>query len=150
MEGLLNFHSFSSDIGTSGQPTREQFAQIAAQGYTAVVNLAMHNSDNALTDEGGIVASLGMLYVHIPVPFGSPSATHLKTFVRIMDALADHKVLVHCAVNARVSAFMYKYLTLTKNVDDASATSPILKRWLPQMDTAWSSIIALTHADIST
>ena len=65
-----------------------------------------------------------------------------------MDALDGERVFVHCAVNARVSAFMYKYLTLRKLQSEAASTSPLLKQWLPQMDDAWKSIINLAAEDV--
>ena len=148
MEQPLNFYQITSNIGTSGQPTREQFQQIAEQGYSSVVNLAMHDSDNAIPEEGNIVTSFGMSYFHIPVPFDKPMAEHLKKFIFLMNTLRGEKVFVHCAVNARVSAFMYKYLTLAKGLDEESATTSILKRWLPQMDSTWQSIMGLSADDV--
>jgi len=148
MEGLLNFYQSTDSVGTSGQPTREQLEQIASGGYTAVVNLAMHDSDNAIPEEGNIVASLGMSYFHLPVPFEKPEATHLARFIRLMVALDGEKVFVHCAINARVSAFMYKYLTLAKGHDGENCKSPLLHLWLPQMDDAWRRILDLTAGDI--
>lgn len=107
MEQPLNFYQVTEDIGTSGQPTREQFADIARQGYSSVINLAMHDSDNAIPEEGNIVASLGLSYFHIPVPFDQPTAEHVKKFIRLMKVLEGEKIFVHCALNARVSAFVY-------------------------------------------
>ena len=148
MDQLLNFHQATADIGTSGQPTKEQFQNIAGQGYSSVVNLAMHNSDNAIPEEGNIVAALGMSYFHIPVPFDQPTAEHVKKFFRVMNALEGEKVFVHCAINARVSAFMYKYLTLREGRAEEASISPILKKWLPTMDGAWKSIMALDAVDL--
>lgn len=108
----------------------------------------MPDSDNAIPEEGNIVTALGMSYFHIPVPFEQPTAAHVKAFIRLMNALEGEKVFVHCAVNARVSAFMYKYLTLGRGQDDESSTSPLLKTWLPQMDDAWTAIMALSAKDI--
>lgn len=65
-----------------------------------------------------------------------------------MDALEGESVLVHCAVNARVSAFMHQYLTLRKGVASDRATSPLLERWRPSMDDAWRGIMALTLEEI--
>ena len=48
---------------------------------------------------------------------------------------------MHCAVNARVSAFMHQYLTLKKGISSAQATSPLLQKWLPEMDSNWKSIM---------
>ncbi len=148
LDTLLNFHQSTARIGTAGQPTPGQLELIAAEGYGAVVNLAMHNSDNAIANEGNLVASLGMAYIHLPVPFEAPTAGHLRKFIRVMDALEGEKIFVHCAINARVSAFMFKYLTLCKATSAADATSPLLKSWLPDMDPAWKTFLALSADDL--
>ena len=43
MDHFLNFIQLTDSFGTSGQPTAEQFADIAAAGYAAVVNLAVRD-----------------------------------------------------------------------------------------------------------
>lgn len=143
MKDILNFHQATENIGTGGQPTPDQLSEVAAANYSVVVNVAMHDSDGAIPEEGSIVASLGMQYIHIPVPFAAPSAEHLKAFFKVMDAFETEKIFVHCAVNARVSAFVYKYLTLKKGMSSERATSPLLKKWLPVMDSHWQSILDL-------
>ena len=148
MNDLLNFHQITDFVGTSGQPTNEQFQTIAKSGYKVVVNLGMHDSDNVLTEEGNIVASIGMNYIHIPVPFDAPSASHLKDFFNVMNAFEGKKIFVHCVVNARVSAFMYQYLTLIKGLDTDTSTSPLLEKWLPSMDGNWKSILELSLEEI--
>lgn len=149
MEQLLNFCQLTENVGTAGQPTKEQLRTIADQGYANVVNLAMHDSDNAIKDEGNLVAAMGMSYFHLPVPFDKPTAEHVKKFIGLMNLLNGEKVFVHCAVNARVSAFMYKYLTLERGMTTEMSTSPLLKQWLPKMDDAWKSIMNLNAQDIN-
>ena len=148
MEGLFNFCQIAKNVGTAGQPTADQFSDIARSGYSTVVNLAMHDSDNAIPEEGNIVTSLGMTYIHMPVPFDAPTVNHVRKFFGIMDVLGNEKVFVHCAVNARVSAFMHQYLTLRKGVASAQASSPLLQKWLPEMDIHWRSIMELEASDI--
>lgn len=148
MEKPLNYYQSTEKVGTSGQPSKEQLADIARMGYEAVVNLAMHDSEGAIPDEGGIVAALGMSYFHIPVPFDNPTADHLRTFCGIMSVLEGKKVWVHCAVNARVSAFMFHYLTRLRGASEEDATSPFLKEWRPLMDEAWKSFMALGKGDL--
>jgi len=148
MNEIFNFYQITDSIATSGQPTEDQFKSIAEEGYEVVINLGMHDSDNAILSEGNIVASLGMRYVHLPVPFESPSSLHVKDFFNIMKAFESKKIFVHCVVNARVSAFMYQYLTLVKGLDTDVATSPILEKWLPSMDEHWRSIIDLAIDEI--
>lgn len=148
MQDLINFHPITDRIGTAGQPTREQLSQVAEAGYQVVVNLAMPDSDNAIAEEGSVVSSLGMAYVHLPVPFDAPGPEHLRRFIGVMKALRGDRVFVHCAVNARVSAFMFKYLTLCEGSSEEAATSPLLHRWLPEMDEAWRGIMALERGDV--
>lgn len=139
---LLNFHQITERIGTAGHPKSEDFSAIAAAGYQVVINLAMHDADDAIAEEGSLVSKAGMSYFHLPVPWEAPTADHLKSFIGIMDALADKQILVHCQVNARVSAFMFKYLTF-KGVSEAEATTPLMEKWLPQMDETWKAFLAL-------
>jgi protein tyrosine phosphatase (PTP) superfamily phosphohydrolase (DUF442 family) len=141
MEDIINFYQITENIGTGGQPTISQLSEIAKANYSVVINLAMHDSDNAIPEEGNVISSLGMTYIHIPVPFDAPSSNHLKKFFKVMDSFEDEKVFVHCAVNARVSAFMHQYLTLKKGVSSEQATSPLLQKWLPEMDSNWKSIM---------
>ena len=148
MQEITNFYQIADNIGTGGQPTTGQFAVIANADYSVVINLAMHDSDNAVPEEGNIVTSLGMTYIHIPVPFDAPSANHLKIFFDIMDSFDNEKIFVHCAVNARVSAFMYQYLTLKKGVPSEQATSPLLNQWLPTMNSTWKSIMKLQLEEV--
>lgn len=148
MPDPVNTFALTPNISTSGQPDEAQFHTIADQGFDLVVNLAMHDSENALPNEGNLVASLGMSYINIPVPFDDPTADHLKHFIGVMETFSDKKIWVHCAVNARVSAFMYQYLTLTGKTDASSATTPLLEKWRPKMDDVWRDFLTLTDKDI--
>ena len=154
MEEILNFVQLTADVGTSGQPTVTQFKTIADAGYAAVVNLAMPDSENAIAEEGSIVTGLGMRYVHIPVPFDSPSTDDLRLFIGTMNALQGGsgqqggRVWVHCAMNLRVSAFMYHYLHHAKGLDRRTSRSPVFERWEPRMDAVWQNFMALTREDI--
>jgi hypothetical protein len=58
------------------------------------------------------------------------------------------RVWVHCAVNARVSAFMYHYLRNERGLDEAACRSPVLEKWGPRMDDVWKRFLALTPAEI--
>jgi len=147
MESILNYCQLTDLIATSGQPGEDQFALIANAGYETVVNLAMPAKvENTVFNEGSIVAGLGMNYFYIPVPWESPELKHLRLFTTILDALKGQKVWVHCMVNARVSAFMYQYLTQTKGIDSEAAKSPLLKKWETKMEPQWQQFMALKIA----
>ena len=138
---LRNYCAIADDIGTSGQPQREQFALIAAAGYQTIINLALPDSDDAIPEEGSLVTALGLRYVHIPVLFDGPAPDDLRAFIGIMDALSGSKVWVHCVVNARVSAFVYLYLRHVRRLPEAQCRTPLLDRWQPQMDSVWTDFL---------
>ena len=148
VQDILNFHEMTGDIAIGGQPTVSQLAQVADAGYSVVVNLAMHDSDNAIPEEGSVTASLGMSYIHIPVPSDAPTSRHVQKFFNVMDAFDGEKVFVHCVVSGRVSAFMNRYMVLRKGASAEQATSPLLQRWLPSMEEPWTSIMKLELDDI--
>tara|TARA_S200000501_G_scaffold69755_1_gene61721 strand:- start:103 stop:552 length:450 start_codon:yes stop_codon:yes gene_type:complete len=148
MNDVINFFQITDTIGTGGQPSVSQLYDIAQNGYDVVINLATHNSENAIENEGSVVASLGMTYIHIPVPFEAPTPEHLRKFFRFMNGLSEEKVFVHCAVNARVSAFVFKYLTMEKKIQAEKATTPLLEQWLPQMNLIWRNFLSLEKSDL--
>ncbi len=144
----LNFHQSTEHIATSGQPDRGQFHWIADEGYEVVINLAMHDSNNAIPEEGSLVTSLGMHYINIPVPFDEPTAQHLEEFMGILRVLEKRKIWVHCEVNARVSAFMYHYLTKVIGLSIESASSPVMVKWRPKMDDIWQEFMEITNDEV--
>ena len=148
MNDVINFFQITDTIGTGGQPSVSQLYDIAQNGNEVVINLATHNSENAIENEGSIVASLGMTYIHIPVPFEAPTPEHLRKFFGFMNGLSEEKVFVHCAVNARVSAFVFKYLTMEKMIQAEKATTPLLEQWLPQMNLIWRNFLSLEKSDL--
>jgi len=143
LKEITNYVRMADDIGSSGQPTRAQFADIADAGFRVVINLALPSSDHAIAEEGSIVTGLGMRFVHIPVDFAAPTIEDLKQFIGVMEAFRGSKIWVHCVVNARVSAFLYHYLGKVRGLPDADCRSPVLERWAPQMDEVWKAFLAL-------
>ena len=141
LQQIFNFVPLTARVGTAGQPLAGQFKAIAAAGYEAVLNLAMPDHAESIDDEAAIVTSLGMIYLHIPVPFDAPRMAHLRQFIRLMQALGNQRVFVHCIMNYRVSVFMYQYLRVCEGYDDASARSPIFETWQP--DARWQELMAV-------
>ncbi len=139
---ILNHFQVTDSIASSGQPTQEQFNEIASDAYDVIINLAMPDHKNSIANEGSLVTSLGMTYIHIPVPFDAPSEAHFARFSGYMDTLENQKVWVHCIVNARVSAFLFRYLQTNRRLSAAQAKTPLLEQWLPQMDSVWQEFIS--------
>ena len=146
MKNITNFFQITDSIATSGQPSKEQFALIKQAGYHSVINLAMPDSDHSIPDEGQLVTLQGMNYFHLPVPFDAPTKNHLTIFAQLVSSLekSEHnKIWIHCVVNARVSAFMFQYLTQIKHCSTEESESPILKKWKLNMDDTWKDFLSI-------
>jgi protein tyrosine phosphatase (PTP) superfamily phosphohydrolase (DUF442 family) len=136
---IYNFRAVGDTLGTAGQPTERQLRTVREAGFEAVINLALPTSDNALANEGSIVAGLGMSYVHIPVEFQAPTSQDFRAFCRVMDAFNDRRVFVHCAANKRASAFVFLYRVLHQRVSRSEAERDLHAIWQP--DEVWIRFI---------
>jgi len=139
MPAMINFLKISPQLASAGQPRPEHFPTLAAAGYVAVINLAMRDSVNALADEAQLCEQHHMRYVHIPVPWKEPTLRHFEDFCAAMDALAGCRVLVHCALNKRVSAFLYLYRVLKLGESAQAASQDMHRIWEP--DPIWAQFI---------
>lgn len=146
IHAIINYIQLTERIATSGQPTEEQFIEIANKEYKAIINLAMPDSDNAINNESSIVTSLGMSYFHIPVPFDAPKKEHLTLFLKLIKGLEEKNTWVHCALNYRVSAFMYHHHKLILELPENEAQSVIFHNWKP--NAVWRKFLALEANEI--
>ena len=138
---IYNFRAIDDALSTSGQPTEAQLQAVAASGYDVIINLALHDHPRySLPDETGLVEELGMVYVHIPVQFEDPQEADLLTFFQAMEKYNNKKILVHCAANMRVTAFLGLYCLIKQEKDEAEAFEPMSSIWEP--DDIWASFIA--------
>lgn len=137
---IINFNQVSDDLASSGQPTETDFEQIAKDGYSTVINLALSTSDNAIPNEGDIITELSMTYIHIPVQWQNPTLEQFELFAAAMQHLVGRKTWVHCARNMRVSAFIYLYNTLYLNVPKNVASQKLSEVWQP--NKVWSEFMS--------
>lgn len=149
---IRNYRAVDDRLSTSGQPSVDQLREIAEAGFTLVVNLALHDDPRyALPDEAGVVRSLGMRYVHIPVQFSAPTHAALLAFFEFMARHEGETIWVHCAANMRVSAFLGLYCVIRQGWAQERAFALMNDLWQP--DATWSSFIssalAQPNADIA-
>jgi protein tyrosine phosphatase (PTP) superfamily phosphohydrolase (DUF442 family) len=138
---IYNYRMVDEGLSTSGQPTEPQLRAVAAAGFKVVINLALHNDPRySLPDEAGVVGSLGLTYVHIPVQFDGPTEKDLLAFFGAMDTHRQRKMLVHCAANKRVTAFLGLYRVIEHAWQPEEAFALMREIWTP--DPVWSSFIA--------
>ncbi len=135
-----NFRAVDPHLLTAGQPNEDQLADAASHGVQVVINLALHDDPRySLKDEAACVAKTGMTYVHIPVQFANPTEADLLAFFDAMDAYHGQKILVHCAVNKRVTAFVGLYNVIRRREPPDSAFAPMRSVWEP--DEVWKRFI---------
>ena len=145
LDHIRNFLRIDDGMATSGMPGPEDFAAMRQAGYDVVINLALPTSDHAMSNEGDLVASQGMIYIHIPVNFDSPRPSDFERFTRVMDACAGQRVFVHCAANMRVSAFIFLH-RLLHGGERAAVERDLKKIWLP--DGIWREFLNRGLAEI--
>ena len=137
---IIGYLRIDERLATSGQPTTEELAALAREGTEVVINLALHDDPRySLPDEAGCVAGLGMTYVHIPVQFGAPTEADLDAFFAAMAQHRGRRMLVHCAANKRVTAFLGLYRVIVEKWDAEHAFAPMREIWEP--NAAWAPFI---------
>ncbi len=72
-----------------------------------MINLLPADSKWAVPQESAAVAEQGLRYHHLPVVWEAPSADDFARFCALMQAESGRRVFVHCAVNKRVSVFVF-------------------------------------------
>lgn len=137
LEAIPHYLRLSDRIGTAGQPSTEQFAAIQKAGYDVVVNL--RPPADTLPDECALVEGNGMAYVSIPVIWNAPTIENVERLFAVMQANEDRRVFVHCAMNMRVSAFMYLYRIVKQNVAPEVAVQDLHRIWEP--NPTWQHLI---------
>lgn len=142
---IVNFRQYSPVFASSGQPSREQFATIAANGFERVVYIAFSNNQNALADADLVVKGLGMEYMQVPVDFDKPLPADFYAFADSMQRNTDKKTLLHCQVNARASAFSFLYRVLYEGVPIVEAKADMNTVWQP--NEVWRDFIFAVMAE---
>jgi protein tyrosine phosphatase (PTP) superfamily phosphohydrolase (DUF442 family) len=146
LTGIKNFIPIDERLATGGQPTEAQLADVAAAGFGAVINLGLLDPGYCLRDEEGLAASLGLRYRQIPVSFDAPTMDDLRTFIEVMDGLADRRVFVHCAANYRVSVFMALWGQLRLGWTPERADRLIERLWRPS--SVWGEFLQRAREEL--
>jgi protein tyrosine phosphatase (PTP) superfamily phosphohydrolase (DUF442 family) len=146
---IYNYRKVDDQIATGGQPTEEQLKSAADEGFGTVINLATFDPRYSLTDEVGLVRSLGMRYHHIPVEWDQPKESDFEAFVDVVERLPKGKTLIHCAANFRVTAFYSLYAQ--KHLGWSKAQSEAFRDsvWKISDYPVWEKFIELMEAKLA-
>jgi protein tyrosine phosphatase (PTP) superfamily phosphohydrolase (DUF442 family) len=123
----------------------DRIKDIKNAGFEVVINLAIAD-EKRNASEGYIVTQHGMAYFHIPVSFQEPALSDLDLFFRVMEAVEDKKVYVHCFANMRVSVFVYLYRTMRLGEAEQAARQDMRAIWDPSTDENWAKFIEAARA----
>ena len=138
---IYNYLWIDETLSTGGQPSIEELAAAAREGFEVVINLALHDDPRySLPDERRSVESLGMRYEHIPVKFNAPTQDDLLAFFDLMDRHQGKRILLHCAANKRVTSFLGLYRVIRQNWQIEPAFAPMKGVWEPNAD--WTPFIS--------
>lgn len=140
---ITAWHRLDRRLTSSGQPSAEQLADLAPLGVQHVVNLALPSHEKSLPDEAGRLAALGIGYTIIPVDFAAPPEADYLRFCEVMEELEGQTVHVHCILNLRVSAFLYRWRQDRRGVAEAEARQEMERLWKPGQ--AWARFVG--HPD---
>ena len=117
---------------TAGQPDRASLLKLKSEGYAAVISLAPGNTADAVSDEAEILKAQGIEFVHVPIPWQTPQASHLDATAAALKRYQGQKVLVHCQMNMRASAVTFLYRAIYAKEDPATAWADVKKVWTPK------------------
>jgi protein tyrosine phosphatase (PTP) superfamily phosphohydrolase (DUF442 family) len=141
MEAVNTFQVFDW-LWSSGQLSENDIRQLQKEGFDTVINLAPPTSTNALKGEGELVTGLHMNYFQIPVEWENPEIDQFKCCVDLLQSqhARGKKVWLHCALNNRVSVFVYLYRKLILKESEKEAIFPLREIWTPIQ--VWPEFIA--------
>lgn len=126
-----NVVSISNRLVTSGQPSSAALGALGAAGFEAVIYLAPSTVSSAVASEPEILGKQGIAFVHIPIPFGAPTADHARAVSEALLRLKDKKVLVHCEVNLRASSMVFLHRAIALREEPARAYAAVSAVWSP-------------------
>ena len=145
----VNYVAATERLHTAGQPDAATLATLGEQGFELVVNLAPPTNQGAVADEGKLVAEDGPTYVNIPVSWQQPTYEDFELFSAVMNGARDRKVLVHCQLNMRASAFTFLYRVIHEDVPPEEAMKALRAVWIPrdQWATFTADVLARHNVD---
>lgn len=146
VQNIKDYLEIPGEIYTGGQPTPGQIKSAGEAGFKIWINLATAASPGALVNEQELVMEAGMAYVHIPVDWLAPEKKDLLKFFTMFDQHKAFKTFVHCALNMRVSVFVFLYRVIVEKLDRETCWEEVIKIWEPDED--WTGFINRMLAEV--
>ncbi|MBF7686978.1 protein tyrosine phosphatase family protein [Acinetobacter rathckeae] len=137
---IPSFQYVHEHLFTSGQPSAEQLQHIKEYGISTVINLALGDSPDHLTNEDHICLDLGLNYIQLPISWETPAPEQALFALDTIDFLVQtQSVWVHCAKNLRVSALVYLYRQYYMGMDMVEAQQLLEQVW--ELNETWTGLV---------
>jgi protein tyrosine phosphatase (PTP) superfamily phosphohydrolase (DUF442 family) len=132
---IRNYRQLSLVFSSAGMPKIHEFTFLKQNGYKHIINLVPGDFD----DEQKEINELGMTFDQIEVDWNQPTLANFQKFVELMKTYRQEKVLVHCRLNYRASAFAYLYQVTQLGIEKSVAQKEMYSVWQPK--GAWLEFI---------
>lgn len=128
LDHIKNFRALSPIFASAGMPNLTDLALLKQSNYQHIINLIPGD----YSEEQQQITALEMSFEQISVDWHEPKLADFKQFVKLMKKYQQDKVLVHCRLNYRASAFAYLYQTTQLGIDEAIAKRQMYSVWKPE------------------
>jgi protein tyrosine phosphatase (PTP) superfamily phosphohydrolase (DUF442 family) len=128
LKGIKNFRAISEQLASSGMPNDTDLSKLKNEGFMHVISLI----PGEFKDERATVESLHMSFEQIEVDWNQPKLRDFEKFVGLMKQYGNDKVLLHCRLNYRATAFAYLYQVTQKGVPRDQAMKTMHSVWHPE------------------
>lgn len=124
---IPNFGQVAPTYYRGGQPKGHDYADLAALGVKAVINLT---SDDAAGDERALATKAGLAYFQIPMTTHRvPTAIQLAEFLSIVNNASNQPVYVHCVGGRHRTGVMTAAYRITHDGWTADRAFKEMKRY---------------------
>lgn len=134
---LKNFQQNTPELVSAGLPEKSDFELMQKHGVGRVIDLIPGDR----SEEKSMMEAMNLEYFNIQVDWENPTLQNFKDYVHYMNVPGNKgdKILTHCKLNWRASAFIYLYRVTQLNEAEAVARADMDKIWQP--DDTWKAFI---------
>ena len=104
VEAIVHFVRVDANFCAGGQPTPEQFADLAREGIRTVIDLR-ESTEQDVAEEEAAARAVGLAFVHVPVRAADPRPEQAEAFLAATRDPAVFPIYLHCASGNRAGAF---------------------------------------------
>lgn len=137
---IPKFQYIHEHLFSSGQPNAEQLKSIKEYGISTIINIALGDSTDHLTNEDHICLDLGLNYIQLPISWDTPAPEQALFVLDTINFLVQSQsVWIHCSGNLRASALIYLYRQYYMGMDISEARILLEQIW--SLNETWTGLV---------